>query len=41
MARRVLAAPAAARGTLVVAGDAHTPVQPAALGVPLGAVLAS
>ena len=37
MARRVLAAPAAARGTLVVAGDAHTPVQPAAL----GAVLAS
>ncbi len=41
MARRVLAAPAAARGTLVVAGNAHTPVQPAALGVPLGAVLAS
>lgn len=41
MARRVLAAPAAVPGTLVVAGNAHTPVQPAALGVPLGAVLAS
>jgi hypothetical protein len=39
MARRVLAAPAAARGTLVVAGNAHTPVQPTALGVPLGSVL--
>jgi hypothetical protein len=41
MARRVLAAPAAIPGTLVVAGNAHTPVQPTALGVPLGAVLAS
>jgi hypothetical protein len=41
MARRVLAAPAPARGTLVVAGNAHTPVQPTALGVPLGAILAS
>lgn len=45
MARRVLAAPAAAPaagpGTLVVAGNAHTPVRPTALGVPLGAVLAS
>jgi len=41
MARRVLAAPAAVSGMLVVAGNAHTPVQPTALGVPLGAVLAS
>jgi hypothetical protein len=41
MARRVLAAPAVARGTLVAAGNAHTPVQPTPLGVPLGAVLAS
>ena len=41
MARRVLAAPPAVPGTLVVAGNAHTPVRPTALGVPLGAVLAS
>ena len=41
MARRVLAAPAAGPGTLVVAGNAHTPVRPTRLGVPLGAVLAS
>jgi len=40
MAHRVLAAPAAGTGTLVVAGNAHTPVQPTPLGVPLGAVLA-
>ena len=37
MARRVLAARAAGTGTLVVAGNAHTPVQP----TPLGAVIAS
>jgi hypothetical protein len=41
MARRVLAAPAAGTGTLVVAGNAHTPVRPTPLGVPLGAVLAA
>lgn len=41
MARRVLAAPAAGTGTLVVAGNAHTPVQPTPLGVPMGAVLAT
>lgn len=40
MARRLLAAPAAGTGTLVVAGNAHTPVRPTAQGVPLGAVLA-
>jgi hypothetical protein len=40
MAARVLAA-AADAGTLVVAGNAHTPVQPTELGVPLGAVLAA
>ena len=38
MAGRVLAA--AGPGTLVVAGNAHTPVYPTDLGVPLGAVLA-
>jgi hypothetical protein len=38
MAGRVLAA--AGPGTLVVAGNAHTPVHPTGLGVPLGAVLA-
>jgi hypothetical protein len=41
MADRVLAAPAAGNGTLVVAGNAHTPVRPTPLGVPLGAVLAA
>ena len=41
MARRVLAAPAAGTGTLVVAGNAHTPVRPTPLGVPLGAVLSA
>ena len=40
MADRVLAA-AAGPGTLVVAGNAHTPVHPTELGVPLGAVLAA
>jgi hypothetical protein len=40
MAGRVLAA-AAGPGTLVVAGNAHTPVEPTWLGVPLGAVLAA
>src|SRR6266851_990003 len=41
MAGRILAAPAAGRGALVVAGNAHTPIQPTQLGVPLGAVLAA
>jgi hypothetical protein len=40
MAGRVLAAPAAAGGTLVVAGNAHTPTTPTRFGVPLGAPLA-
>jgi hypothetical protein len=40
MARRILAAPAAGRGTLVVAGNAHTPTERTDLGVPLGACLA-
>jgi hypothetical protein len=40
MADRVLAA-AVGPGTLVVAGNAHTPVHPTELGVPLGAVLAA
>src|ERR1039458_1899672 len=40
MAGRVLAAAAGTR-TLVVAGNAHTPVRPSGLGVPLGAVLAA
>ena len=40
MARRVLAARPADGGTLVVAGNAHTPVTPTELGVPLGARLA-
>ena len=39
MATHLLAA-AAGPGTLVVAGNAHTPVHPTGLGVPLGAVLA-
>jgi len=40
MGRRILAAPAAAAGTLVVAGNAHTPTARTGLGVPLGACLA-
>jgi hypothetical protein len=40
MASRILAAPAAATGTLVVAGNAHTPTARTGLGVPLGARLA-
>jgi hypothetical protein len=40
MAGRVLAAAAGTR-TLVAAGNAHTPVRPGGLGVPLGAVLAA
>ncbi len=40
MARRVLAAPAAGTGTLVVAGSAHTPITGTRLGMPLGACLA-
>ncbi len=40
MARRVLAAPAAGTGTLVVAGNAHTPITGTRLGMPLGACLA-
>ena len=40
MARRILAAPATGTGTLVVAGNAHTPTARTGLGVPLGACLA-
>jgi hypothetical protein len=40
MADRILAAPRPARGTLVVAGNAHTHLTPIGLGVPLGARLA-
>ena len=42
MARRILAAPATATGTgtLVVAGNAHTPTTRTGLGMPLGACLA-
>lgn len=40
MAGRVLAESAAGTGTLVVAGNAHTPTGPTRLGVPLGACLA-
>jgi hypothetical protein len=40
MARRVLAAPATGTGTLVVAGNAHTPTARTGLGEPLGACLA-
>jgi hypothetical protein len=40
MARRILATPVAAGGTLVVAGNAHTPTARTPLGVPLGAHLA-
>ena len=41
MASRLLAGAAADRRTLVVAGNAHTPVCPTPLGVPLGAALAA
>jgi hypothetical protein len=41
MAGRLLAGAATRRPTLVVAGNAHTPVRPTPLGVPLGAVLAA
>ena len=40
MAKRVLASPATDAGTLVVAGNAHTPTAPTRLGTPLGACLA-
>ena len=40
MARRILAAPAAGTGTLVVAGNAHTPIAATRLGLPLGACVA-
>jgi hypothetical protein len=40
MTRRILAAPAAGTGTLVVAGNAHTPTTSTRLGMPLGACLA-
>jgi hypothetical protein len=40
MAGRILAAPPAATGTLVVAGNAHTRTARTRLGVPLGARLA-
>lgn len=40
MARRILAAPVTATGSLVVAGNAHTPTARTGLGVPLGARLA-
>lgn len=40
MAKRILAAPAAGNGILVVAGDAHTPTTRTGFGIPLGAYLA-
>jgi hypothetical protein len=40
MARRILAHPAAPGGTLVAAGNAHTPTTRTSLGIPLGACLA-
>ena len=40
MARRILAASPPGARTLAVAGNAHTPTSPTALGVPMGAVLA-
>jgi hypothetical protein len=41
MAGHLLAGAGTGRRTLVVAGNAHTPVRPTPLGVPLGAVLAA
>jgi hypothetical protein len=41
MAASLLAGAATGRPALVVAGNAHTPVRPTPLGVPLGAVLAA
>jgi hypothetical protein len=40
MARRILAAPAGGTGTLVIAGNAHTPTSRTRYGIPLGACLA-
>jgi hypothetical protein len=40
MADRILAARSPESGTLVVAGDAHTPTTPTTMGMPLGARLA-
>jgi len=40
LASRILASRAAGSGTLVVAGNAHTPTSPTSLGVPMGACLA-
>jgi hypothetical protein len=40
MARRILATSPPSARTLVVAGNAHTPVRPTELGVPMGARLA-
>jgi len=40
MAARILAGGAAGIPTLVVAGNAHTPVRPIELGVPMGCYLA-
>jgi erythromycin esterase-like protein len=40
MAARILASGAAGIATLVVAGNAHTPIRPIELGVPMGARLA-
>ena len=40
MARRILATSPPSARTLVVAGNAHTPIRPTELGVPMGARLA-
>ena len=40
MARRILAASPPSARTLVVAGNAHTPVHPIELGIPMGARIA-
>jgi uncharacterized iron-regulated protein len=40
MARRILASSPPSARTLVVAGNAHTPVRPTELGVPMGARVA-
>ena len=40
MTRRILAHPSARNGTLVAAGNAHTPTIRTSLGIPLGACLA-